>query len=359
MKVMFDSGATASFINRTALTRTHHLPIKFKNITYTMADGYTTMEVVGTVKIFIELNNIKTDIEIGIVDSLCTDCMLGMDYMNKYKVTLNNYSKQVQINTSAGPTTLPMVQHSIKTTKALCRSSQFVHLNPYQERRIKLISQVSSGQFLFTPTYRITKIQGLVILHSLISIKNHTTWITVYNPTPYSCYLKQNTIIGIATSLTIDMSISTILDLNTTDNYDKDYTNSFKGNSADNIRNLLENIQDPQLKHDLFTILKKHHPLFDATATAIAETSIHHVICTGDNPPTTSRPNPQTIDKQDATFDIIQQMLKHKQIRPSFSQYSALILLIKKRDGSYRFIIDYRKVNNITIPDNYPLPNLE
>ena len=126
--------------------------------------------------------------------------------------------------------------------------------------------------------------QDLVILHSLISIKNHTTWITVYNPTPYSCYLKQNTIIGIATSLTTDMSISTILDLNTTDNYDKDYTNSFKGNSADNIRNLLENIEDPQLKHDLFTILKKHHPLFDTTATTIAETSIHHVICTGDNP---------------------------------------------------------------------------
>ena len=171
MKVMFDSGATASFINRTALTHTHHLPIKFKNITYTMADGHTTMEVIGTVKIFIELNNIKTDIEIGIVDSLCTDCMLGMDYKNKYKVTLNNYSKQVQINTSAGPTTLPMVQHSIKTTKALCRASQFVYLNPYQERRIKLISQASSGQFLFTPTYRITKIQGLVILHSLISIK--------------------------------------------------------------------------------------------------------------------------------------------------------------------------------------------
>ena len=131
MKVMFDSGATASFINRIALTRIHHLPIKFKNITYTMADGHTTMEVIGTVKIFIELNNIKADIEIGIVDSLCTDCMLGMDYMSKYKVTLNNYLKQVQINTSAGPTTLLMVQHSIKTTKALCRSLQFVHLNPY------------------------------------------------------------------------------------------------------------------------------------------------------------------------------------------------------------------------------------
>ncbi|CAF1300859.1 unnamed protein product [Rotaria magnacalcarata] len=52
-------------------------------------------------------------------------------------------------------------------------------------------------------------------------------------------------------------------------------------------------------------------------------------------------------------------MLKHKQIRASHSQYSAPVLLIKKHDGSYRFILDYRKLNNITIQDNYPLPNLE
>ncbi|CAF1491579.1 unnamed protein product, partial [Rotaria magnacalcarata] len=52
-------------------------------------------------------------------------------------------------------------------------------------------------------------------------------------------------------------------------------------------------------------------------------------------------------------------MLRHKQIRASNSQYSAPILLIKKRDGTYRFIVDYLKLNNITIQDNYALPNLE
>ena len=67
----------------------------------------------------------------------------------------------------------------------------------------------------------------------------------------------------------------------------------------------------------------------------------------------------QTIEKQHATLDIIQEMLKNKQIRASHSQYSAPVLLIKKRDGSYRFVVDYRKLNSITIQDRYPLPNLE
>ena len=54
-----------------------------------MADGHTTFEVIGTVRIFIELNHTKTNIIVGVVDSLCTDCILGMDYINKYKVNLN------------------------------------------------------------------------------------------------------------------------------------------------------------------------------------------------------------------------------------------------------------------------------
>ena len=52
-------------------------------------------------------------------------------------------------------------------------------------------------------------------------------------------------------------------------------------------------------------------------------------------------------------------MLKNKQIRASNSQYSAPILLVNKQDGSYRFIVDYRNLNQITIQDNCPLPNLE
>ena len=118
-------------------------------------------------------------------------------------------------------------------------------------------------------------------------------------------------------------------------------------------------LQDQQEFLRAQEILTRHHQLFDTTTTNIAETTKAHVICTRDNPPTTSRPYPQTTEKQNAMFNILQQMLENKQIRASHSQYSAPVLLIKKRDGSYRFIIDYRKLNNITIADNYPLPNLE
>ena len=121
----------------------------------------------------------------------------------------------------------------------------------------------------------------------------------------------------------------------------------------------INHIVDQEHRHNFLKILIKHHLLFDTARITNAKTSLPHAICTGDNAPTTSRPYPQSIEKQNATFQILQEMLKNKQVRASNSQYSAPILLVKKRDGSYRFIVDYRKLNQITIQDNYPLPNLE
>jgi hypothetical protein len=48
-------------------------------------------------------------------------------------------------------------------------------------------------------------------------------------------------------------------------------------------------------------------------------------------------------------------MKKWGAIRPSASPWASPIVLVRKKDGSTRFCIDYRKVNDVTIKDAYPI----
>ncbi|CAK1577951.1 unnamed protein product [Parnassius mnemosyne] len=53
---------------------------------------------------------------------------------------------------------------------------------------------------------------------------------------------------------------------------------------------------------------------------------------------------------------IVKDLLDKGIIRESDSEYASPILLVKKKDGSDRMVVDYRALNRITVKTRYPLP---
>ena len=51
-------------------------------------------------------------------------------------------------------------------------------------------------------------------------------------------------------------------------------------------------------------------------------------------------------------------MLAEDVIEPASGPWASPIVLVTKKDGSVRFCVDYRKLNNVTRKDAYPLPRI-
>lgn len=66
-------------------------------------------------------------------------------------------------------------------------------------------------------------------------------------------------------------------------------------------------------------------------------------------PASKAYPNP---DKEEALYNIIQEFLAAGLVSESTSPYAASAILVRKSDGTNRLVVDYKKLNLITIKDS-------
>ncbi|UYV70481.1 K02A2.6-like, partial [Cordylochernes scorpioides] len=84
-----------------------------------------------------------------------------------------------------------------------------------------------------------------------------------------------------------------------------------------------------------------------------------HKINTEDHPPIKRRPYRVSQVERQTIQNEVDKMLKEGIVQLSESLWSSPVVLVKNKNGSWRFCVDYRHLNKITKKDVYPLPRID
>ena len=113
-------------------------------------------------------------------------------------------------------------------------------------------------------------------------------------------------------------------------------------------------------REQFFMLLTEYADVFAFSESDLGRTSkLKHQIHTGNAPPVRQAVRCVPPQRRQQVHELLNRMLKDDIIQPSSSPWAVPVVLVKKKNGSLRFCVDYRRLNEVTRKDAYPLPRID
>ncbi|CAF2612253.1 unnamed protein product [Rotaria sp. Silwood2] len=318
----------------------------------TLVNGQTKIMVNSVVKLNVTINHITTIITALVAESLGANLILGMDWCNSNYVNVNIGKKQVEINhPQHGTTTTPFLEvGSVEVKLAEC-----ITLLPYHEHIVKTHVPISSVTLVsFTSDSKKCTKLNVQVPDALVEIKDFSFYMCVYNSNKYVHIMAANTQLGSIRYQSNDEMMYNILNspnpssmteqsvllnsIQTNEQHESPNTSSLD----DVLQELVAHIDNKHHRNDFLNILRQNGRAFDTSKMTRANTKIRHTINTGDHLLISVRPYYKTVQQRKEIQQEVEKLLDQGILRPSHSPWSSPVLLKKKPDGTYRFLVDFR-----------------
>ena len=131
----------------------------------------------------------------------------------------------------------------------------------------------------------------------------------------------------------------------------------------DHMKDMFQRIGEELFNDQLlrvYLLLISRHKVFSRRDTDLGTfTAAKHYSDTGNSRPIKQRMRRTPLGYASGEQEHLEKLLKTGVIEPSCSECASPSVLVRKRDGSVRWCIDLRKLNDVTVKDCYPLPLLQ
>ncbi|MCG8047770.1 MAG: reverse transcriptase family protein, partial [Candidatus Thiodiazotropha endolucinida] len=353
---LVDTGSCCTILSKNLLerwppeTRPCLTPVKLHLVT---ATGESS-PFYGKAEVEITLGSQKLSHEMLFAD-VKNDGILGMDFLTKHRCDMFLSKNHLVLNGEK----IACFRSSVDALPTCSRIVilETVEVPPECEIIVKgrPLDRVDGNSIgVLEPAEKFVERSGLLVAKALVCPEFGTVPLRMMNPKNEPLILYKNTVAAMYEPVEIGKleNVNTI----TTDHTSEE--------SFLHVEELLSqsstNLNETQ-KYSLRSLLFEYKDQFSKSSHDLGCTNlVEHTISTlPDCKPVKLRPYRIPLAKRDFAENEIKAMADKGLIEPSHSAWSAPAVLVPKRDGTTRFCIDYRRLNQLTIPDSHPLPRID
>ena len=339
---LVDTGAMCSLLDRKIYDRIKSLPKLSNKKVHLQSVNGSPLSVHGSIEILIEIGGVKVKQLLYVVPNMNRNIILGLDFLKNNDVRLyydlgclrikNSYvpfEEDIQI---ASLVRLTSDQTIKPQTSCVCNAK--IQNNPDLPPTLYQVSGVDKGYLSQEP--------GLMLANTVMKLHDQRTFpVMIVNTTNKTYHLHRGCVVGRAECIPSENVASDINEISKSD--------------------LLADVNVPsEHKSKVIKLIEKNSELFAQKDTDLGQTdTVKMTIDTGNHPPIKLRPYRAPLNNRKLIETAVHEMLEAKVIERSNFPWSFPCILVKKKDGSHRFCVDFRQLNKITKSNSNPLPVID
>ena len=354
MILHIDSGASHTILSS---SRYHAFPSGKKptlnsapELQMRQADG-TLVKIAGTATVEIQIGKVVQPMEI-IVAEIETDCILGRDFLQATNAAISFKTRVITVNGE-------QVQCIAQSRGAEClklRVTKTVRIPAGHEIIVQAEAPSSCGNSclgLVQPLeFNDLTDRDILVARGVVDPQK-SVCVRMCNLGPKEQVIKEGTVVAEMTPLQED-------DIKSSEETTKSGETS---DCPNHVQALLEDALEEVEESDkplITSLIKNNADIFSSGETDIGRTNlVKHHIETGSARPIKQRPRRAPIQQQAEIDRQVKMLLDKDFITPSHSPWATPVVLVAKKGSGWRLCCDYRKLNDVTVKDAYPLPRID
>ena len=317
------------------------------------ASEHGSMSAMRADKVSINLDGVTVSIPVYVAD-ISDDCILGLDWIRANKATIDfehgvlfTHSRTIVARYKQGRAGLvPLLE---------ARIVKKTQLQPNELRCIDVAAPLLHSGWWMLQDCQLTP--RLMVPNLLMYASRQFIW--VMNSSQNHVTLSVGHLIGVLQPVDIFPDNNSCMDVRRLGSTIEDAARELPEHLTQLLQSGSEGLKADEVEV-LRNVLMEYSEAFSKGDHDIGHFSaIQHHIHTGDASPIKQRMRRTPLGYADEEKEHLDKLLKAKVIEPSESEWASPSVLVRKRDGSVRWCIDMRKLNNVTIKDRFPLPLIE